>query len=130
VRRSKMDSNSKYRVLNNLTTAGCSKTITKGCRHEVSETALGVRIHLAPANRHKPSVLVVGSSLGIEDFWLCLLPRNYQETPMRESSCGLFDFDFITEISKALGKPGRCSFMIQAQKVYGTEFLIGHLVAD
>jgi hypothetical protein len=26
-----VDSNSKYRILNNLTTAGCSKTITKGC---------------------------------------------------------------------------------------------------
>jgi len=50
--RSKVNSNSRYRFLNKPTTAGCLKTITKGCRHEVSETGLGVRIHLAPANSH------------------------------------------------------------------------------
>jgi hypothetical protein len=54
----------------------------------------------------------------------------YQETAVRELSCGFFDFDLITEISKALRKPRRCPFVIQAQKIYGTEFLIGHRVAD
>jgi len=49
---SEVNSNSKYRILNKPTAAGCLKTITKGRRHEVSETGLGVRIHLAPANRH------------------------------------------------------------------------------
>jgi hypothetical protein len=41
----------------------------------------------------------------------------YQETAAHGLGCGLFDFDFITEISKALRKARRCPFVIQAQKV-------------
>jgi hypothetical protein len=56
--------------------------------------------------------------------------KAYQETFVRELGCGLFDFDFITEISQALGKARCGAFVIQAQKVDGTKFLIGHRVAD
>ena len=32
----------------------------------------------------------------------------YQETAVRDLSCSLFDFDFVTEISKALRKSDGC----------------------
>jgi len=51
-----MDSNSKYRFFDSLTTAARSGTATGSCRQKVPETVLRVRIHSAPANRHKPSV--------------------------------------------------------------------------
>jgi hypothetical protein len=40
------------------------KTITKGCRHEVSETALGVRIHSPSEQSLRTSGKLAGEILG------------------------------------------------------------------